>query len=121
MNAAYSSPLAETIAPDLLDRFTRYVEIDTQSRRDAERSPSTPGQLELGRVLADELSALGLTDAALDRNGYVTATLPSSDGAGRQSSELTDASFGLIAHLDTTPDDPAPVSRRSSTERTKGV
>ena len=57
-------------------------------------------------MLAGELRELGLTDGVLDQNGYVTATLPSSDGAGRQSTELTDGSFGLIAHLDTTPDAP---------------
>src|SRR5207302_58924 len=76
----YSSPLAEALAPDVLDRFKRYVRFDTQSRRDRERSPSTPGQLELGRVLVSELHEIGLRDAELDDNGYVMATLASSDG-----------------------------------------
>src|SRR3954463_16319194 len=90
MPAAYTSDLAEALAPDLLERFLRYVRIDTQSERDRKQSPSTPGQLELARVLVDELLAIGLTDAALDANGYVTATLPG-DGPV----------VGLIAHVDT--------------------
>jgi len=73
----------------------RYVQIDTQARRERERSPSSPGQLELGRLLADELGQLGLTDVAQDGNGYVTATLPG-----------TGPTVGLIAHLDTSPDAP---------------
>jgi tripeptide aminopeptidase len=97
--APYTSPLAEALAGDLLDRFTRYVRIDTQSRRDRTASPSTPGQLELGKLLVAELQAIGLTDAALDANGYVMATLPASDGAGGPV-------VGLLAHVDTTPDVP---------------
>ena len=78
----FTSTLAETLAPDVLERFLRYVRIDTQSRRDRTQSPSTPGQLDLSRMLVDELQAAGLTDAALDENGYVMATLP---GDGRRS------------------------------------
>src|ERR687887_2783321 len=74
--ASFTSPLAEQLAPDLLERFLRYVRIDTQSRRERERSPSTPGQLDLARILVEELSDIGLADAALDDNGYVTATPP---------------------------------------------
>lgn len=99
--ARYTSPLAEGLSSDVLDRFTRYVRIDTQSRRDRESSPSTPGQLELGRLLAEELTEAGLEDAGLDDNGYVMATLPasgSSNGAGPV--------IGLIAHMDTSPDAP---------------
>jgi tripeptide aminopeptidase len=93
----FSSPLAEELAPDVLDRFLRYVRVDTQSRRDRSGSPSTPGQLELGRLLVDELRAAGLDDAELDANGYVMATLPAPDGG---------ATVGLIAHVDTSPDAP---------------
>src|SRR5829696_8727225 len=76
MPAAYTSELAEALAPDVLDRFLRYVGIDTQSARDRDGSPSTPGQLDLSRMLVDELKAIGLEDVALDDNGYVFATLP---------------------------------------------
>jgi tripeptide aminopeptidase len=95
---SFTSSLAEALAPDVLDRFVRYVRIDTQSRRDRTGSPSTPGQLELGRLLVAELKAAGLGDAELDANGYVTATLPATNGAAPV--------IGVIAHLDTSPDAP---------------
>src|SRR5919198_942549 len=108
--ASFTSPLAEQLAPDLLERFLRYVRIDTQSRRERERSPSTPGQLDLSRMLVDELRAAGLQDAELDDNGYVMATLPATvDG--------NPPVIGLIAHVDTSPDEPGagvePIVRRS--------
>jgi tripeptide aminopeptidase len=97
---AFTSELAETLAAEVLERFERYVRVDTQARRDRTGSPSTPGQLELGRMLVGELSAIGIADAALDDNGYVTATLPATgDGPS-----LT---VGLIAHLDVSPGAPA--------------
>jgi tripeptide aminopeptidase len=102
MSAPFTSDLAAALAPDLLERFQRYVRIDTQAQRDRTRSPSTDGQLDLARVLVAELERAGLTDVALDTNGYVTATLPGAglngDGAGRP--------IGLIAHMDTSPDAP---------------
>jgi tripeptide aminopeptidase len=98
MPAAYTSPLAERLAPDLLARFVRYCRIDTQSSRERTQCPSTPGQLELGRLLVDELRAAGLQDAAIDDNGYVVATLPATV-------EDTPV-IGLVAHVDTSPDAP---------------
>ena len=62
----YTSELAEALAPDVLDRLLRYVRIDTQSDRAHAQSPSTPGQLELARLLESELLAIGLADAAVD-------------------------------------------------------
>ena len=97
-SARYTSLLAEELAPEVLERFTRYVRIDTQSRRERTSSPSTRGQLELGRMLVEELRAVGLHDAELDENGYVMATLPARDAAT--------LAIGLIAHLDTSPDAP---------------
>lgn len=99
MPAPYTSELARTLGPDLLDRFLRYVRIDTQSRRKRTSSPSTPGQLDLGRVLVDELQQAGLGDAQLDDNGYVVASL---DGAARSDGPVV----GLVAHIDTSPDAP---------------
>jgi tripeptide aminopeptidase len=89
----FTSPLAEELAEDVLARFVRYARIDTRSEFDRTQSPSTPGQLDLARMLVDELRAIGLDDAALDDNGYVTATL---GGAGPV--------VGLLAHLDTSPE-----------------
>src|SRR5918912_3992692 len=98
MGARYTSPLAQELSGDLLDRFVRYCRVDTQSRRDRTQSPSTPGQLELGRMLVEELRAAGLQDAAIDANGYVTATLPATV-------DETPA-IGLVAHVDTSPEAP---------------
>jgi tripeptide aminopeptidase len=99
MPASYTSPLAQELGPDVLERFLRYVRIDTQSRRERTSSPSTPGQLELGRVLATELEHAGLDDVQLDEHGYVFATLA---GNGAAAGEV----IGLIAHMDTSPDAP---------------
>ncbi|MCW3038324.1 MAG: peptidase [Solirubrobacterales bacterium] len=98
----FTSALAEALAPDLLARFDRYVRVATQSDRTGlgVRSPTTPGQLELGRLLVDELLDIGLADATLDDNGYVTATLPASGGSAQ------DVVIGFISHVDTSPDAP---------------
>jgi tripeptide aminopeptidase len=96
-SAPFTSELAAALAPDVLERLLRYVRIDTQSDRAHEQSPSTAGQLELGRLLVEELRAAGLSDAAQDENGFVTATLPGNvPGA---------PVIGLLAHLDTSPDE----------------
>jgi len=81
----------------VLERFLRYVRIDTQADEDSRTYPSTAKQLDLSRVLVDELRALGLADVELTEHGYVFATLPGSEGA---------PVIGLIAHVDTTPDTP---------------
>ena len=95
--APYTSALAESLAPDLLDRFQRYVRVDTQSHDQRTGSPSTPGQLDLGRLLVSELHEAGIADAFLDDNGYVVASL---DPSGAESDGPT---IGLIAHMDTSP------------------
>jgi len=98
MPSSFSSPLAEALAPGLLERFERYVRIESTAARSRTGSPSTPGQLEMGRLLVDELLAAGLQDAFLDDNGYVVATLPAT---------VEDAPvIGLVAHVDTSPDAP---------------
>src|SRR5262245_57410936 len=82
-----------------LARLLRYVAVDTTA--DPDRStPSSPGQIELGRQIADELRALGMADVRQDEFGHVTATLPASPG-------LEGApTVGYLAHLDTSPDAP---------------
>jgi len=93
--ALFSSPLAEQLAEDVLERFLRYVRVDTQAAYRTEARPSTEKQLDLSRLLVDELRALGLTDAELNEGHTVFATLPG----------MVDAPvIGLIAHVDTTPD-----------------
>ncbi len=99
LDERYTSPLAQAMAGDLRLRFLRYVQIDTQARRDRERSPSSEGQLELGTLLLAELREIGCQEAVQDANGYVTATLPA---VAMQDAPVV----GLIAHLDTSPDAP---------------
>ena len=82
---------------EVLDRFIRYVQIDTQSARDSETYPSTAKQLELLRLLAEELKQIGMQDVRMDRYGYVTATLPANNG---KASPVV----GFLAHVDTSPD-----------------
>jgi tripeptide aminopeptidase len=91
----YPTLLAAELADDVLDRFLRYVRIDTQSDDDSKTYPSTAKQRDLGELLARELRELGLEDAAIDEHGYVFATLPGVRGP----------TIGLIAHLDTSPDE----------------
>jgi tripeptide aminopeptidase len=96
--APYASPLAAELADDVLERFLRYVVIDTQADVESTTYPSSAKQLDLSRLLVDELRAIGLDDAELTEHGYVFATLPGT---------VADApTVGLIAHVDTAPDEP---------------
>jgi tripeptide aminopeptidase len=92
----YTSELARELAADALERFLRYARIDTQSDGDSTTSPSTAKQLDLSRLLVDELGAIGLEDAQLDEHGYVFATLPATTDAAVPT-------IGLVAHVDTSP------------------
>jgi len=90
-----ASPIAFT--HDVTERFVRYVVIDTQSDPASPTCPSTEKQKNLGRLLASELQAIGLTDAHLDEHGYVYATIPAN----------TDKKVPVIcfcSHMDTSPD-----------------
>lgn len=75
------------------DRFLEYVSVETTSNEASTNYPSTPGQLELGRRLVKELLEIGLSDAAQDEYGSVTATIP----ANRKGGPV----LGFVAHLDT--------------------
>ena len=97
MASRYASPLAEALAGDVLDRFLRYVRIDTQSAFESTSVPSTEKQLDLSRLLVRELDEIGLDDVELTEHGIVLALLPG----------LPDAPVvGLLAHVDTSPDAP---------------
>lgn len=90
---------------NVLERFLRYVKIETTSCDDCRSVPSTPGQFDLARLLVEELHATGLEDAAVDEHCYVTATLPSNLEAGSaDKKEGGIPVIGWIAHLDTSPD-----------------
>ena len=81
----------------LLERFLRYVHIDTTAREGQSTYPSSPGQLELGRLLRDELVAIGLADALQTDKGIVLATVPST--VDEEVSVIA-----LNAHVDTSPE-----------------
>src|SRR3954466_8910303 len=93
--APFTSPLAESLAEDVLDRFLRYARVDTQSARDRDTTPSTECQRDLSKMLLAELEGIGLEDCEIFDTGYVFATLP---GEGPV--------IGLIAHVDVSPDAP---------------
>lgn len=85
-----------------LDRFLRYVKVDTQSSEDAASFPSSPGQRVLARLLRDELRAMGATGARVDAHGYVYATIPATLPSGHPAHGRVPR-VGLVAHLDTAP------------------
>jgi tripeptide aminopeptidase len=89
------TPLAAELADDVLERFLRYARIDTQSAAGVDASPSTEKQLDLARLLRDELEEIGLEDVRLDEHGYVYGSLDGVESA---------PPIGLIAHIDTSPD-----------------
>ena len=86
---------------ETVNRFLKYVSFCTTSDENTGMTPSTPGQMEFARYLADELRRIGLQEVTLDRNGYIMATLESnqSSAAGCQIPVI-----GFIAHMDTSPD-----------------
>lgn len=86
----------------VLDRFLRYVKIDTQSQDDVETYPSTAKQLDLLNLLVKELQELGLKDVSIDNYGYVMATLPGNVPASDPASGKV-PTIGFIAHVDTSP------------------
>ena len=81
----------------LLDRFCRYVRVDTQANETASTYPSSPGQLELGRMLVKELLDLGLNDAVMDDHGIIMATIPAT-------AKKTVPTIAWFAHMDTSPE-----------------
>jgi tripeptide aminopeptidase len=96
-SAPFVTPIAAEVAADVLQRFLRYVRIDTQSDAASDSYPSTAKQLDLSRLLVEELREIGLDDARLTEHGYVFATLPGT-AAGPV--------VGLLAHVDTAPETP---------------
>ena len=81
---------------NLVERFLRYVSVDTQSNEDSQTQPSTMKQLNLLSMLRDELLAMGV-EATLDEYGYVMARIPSNVDAHVPA-------VGFISHVDTSPD-----------------
>ncbi|GIN40148.1 peptidase T [Heyndrickxia oleronia] len=82
---------------EIIERFTSYVKIDTQSNEDSETCPSTPGQWDLLHKLEEELKSIGMEDVTLDENGYLMASLPSN-------THKHVPTIGFLAHVDTATD-----------------
>lgn len=81
----------------LVERFIKYVKIETTSNESSINVPSTKNQMDFGNELVKELENIGLDDVSIDENGYVMATLPSNIDKDVQT-------VGFIAHMDTSPD-----------------
>ena len=94
MATGTETALPSLLAEDAADRLLRYVRIDTQSEEDSESYPSTEKQLDLLRLLCDELRELGVEDAEIDEHGYVTGSLPATV-------EHEVPTIAFFAHVDT--------------------
>ncbi len=81
----------------LVDRFLRYVKIDTQSDPYSKATPSTKKQWDLANKLVEELKAIGLAEVEIDEKSYIMASLPAN-------TEKEVPTIGFISHFDTTPD-----------------
>src|SRR5690625_4505991 len=84
----------KSLRNSLIKRLITYAKIDTQSDPSKNTTPSTPGQLELAKLLVEELKEIGLTDVTMDENGYCMATLP-------KNIDYNVPTIGFLAHLDT--------------------
>lgn len=86
----------------IVERFLKYVSFCTTSDENTGMTPSTPGQLEFAKYLAEELKSIGLTEVTLDDNGYIMATLESTPTLPEGNENIP--VVGFIAHMDTSPD-----------------
>ncbi|OYN64551.1 peptidase T [Bacillus safensis] len=82
---------------EMIQRFTSYVKVDTQSDADKESCPSTDGQLNLARQLVEEMKSIGIQEVTMDENGYVMGTIPSN-------TDKDVPTIGFLAHIDTATD-----------------
>ncbi|PKP05496.1 MAG: peptidase T [Bacteroidetes bacterium HGW-Bacteroidetes-5] len=85
----------------ILEKFLRYISVDTASDPESSSQPSSAKQLDLSRMLLKELKEMGIVDASLDEFGYVMATIPSNLPAEKKVPVI-----GFIAHVDSAPDAP---------------
>ena len=89
--------MSTAMTDTVVDRFLRYVVIDTQSDAESETTPSTAKQKDLGQLLVGELLAMGVGDAHMDEHGYVYATIPAN-------SDKDVPVICFCSHMDTAPD-----------------
>jgi len=91
--------MTDDLKPGLYSRFERYVKVETTSDDSSKTCPSTPGQLKLAKIAAEDMKKAGLKNVSVDKNGYVMGEL-----AANTSRKVP--AIGFIAHLDTAPDAP---------------
>ncbi|WP_141503526.1 peptidase T [Paenibacillus luteus] len=82
---------------EIMNRFIKYAQVETQSDDSSETCPSTPGQWVLARMLVEELASIGMQEITIDDNGYVMATLPAN-------TDKNIPTIGFLAHIDTATD-----------------
>ena len=82
----------------VVERFLKYVQMDTQANEKSDTYPSSPGQLDLGLLLVEELRTLGLSEVEQDQHGYVTAVLPANIPPAEAARVPV---LAFIAHMDT--------------------
>lgn len=90
---------AQYLEKEVLERFLRYVAVDTRSDDESGTHPSSLKQKVLGKLLVEEMEKIGLSDIEMDQFGYVYGTLPASNG-------VTAPPITFCAHMDTSPDEP---------------
>src|SRR5258708_5994690 len=89
--------MSNQLNDSLMERFCRYVRINSQADERASTYPSSPGQLEMGRLLHQELKEMGLSDATMDLHGIVIGTLPANN-------VKKSPTIAWVAHMDTSPE-----------------
>ncbi|MEZ4907731.1 MAG: peptidase T [Saprospiraceae bacterium] len=97
----------------VLERFLRYIAVDTRSNDDFESCPSTEIQFDLAKILKKELEDLGLVDISLDERCYLMATLPSNV-------DFDVPVIGFVSHMDTAPDMPGKITDPQFVENYQG-
>ena len=99
----------------ILERFLKYIAIETTSDPESNSQPSTSNQLDLSKLLINELQEIGIKDVTLDEYGYVMATIPSNLPANTKVPVI-----GFIAHVDSAPDAPGKVTNPQIIENYDG-
>lgn len=99
----------------ILERFLKYIAIETTSDPESNSQPSTSNQLDLSKLLIKELQEIGIKDVTLDEYGYVMATIPSNLPANTKVPVI-----GFIAHVDSAPDAPGKVTNPQIIENYDG-
>jgi len=97
MKGKYKLINEEDNMTNLLERFLKYVKVDTKSDENTGTTPSTKGQWNLAKILVDELKSMGVKDVTLSEYGYVYASIPSNI-------DKEVPTIGFISHMDTSPD-----------------